>query len=47
MKIKRTNRAFLLAWLAPMQIYWKKRERLQQGRRFIVLEHQYGRRDVM
>ena len=41
-----------------MQIYWNKRKRLefnfqriglrnQHGRRFIVLGHQYGRRDVM
>ena len=39
---------------ASMQIYWNKRKRLhnkrvqlQHGRRFIVLGHQYGRREIM
>ena len=50
------NRAFSLTWPASMQIYGNKRKRLHKkrvqlpqdwhGRRFIVLEHQYGRRDV-
>ena len=47
------NRAFSVTWPASMQIYWinhshKKRVQLpQRGRRFIVLDHQYGRRDVI
>ena len=47
------NRAFSLTWPASMHIYWinhchKKRVQLpQRGHCFIVLEHQYGRRDVI
>ena len=47
------KRAFPLTGPASMQIYWinhshKKRVQLpQRGRRFIVLGHQYGRRDVI
>ena len=43
-------RAFSLTWPAAMQIYWNKRKFLHKkkvGRRFIVLGHQYGCRDVM
>ena len=37
-------RVFSLTWPESMLIYWNKRK---SGRRFIVLGHQYGRRDVM
>lgn len=51
------DRAFSLTWSEVMQIYWihtkvfhKKNDPSldhQHGRRFIVLVHQYGGRDVM
>lgn len=53
----RYDRAFSLTWSAVVQIYWNQRNVFpkkkdpslehQHGRRFIVLVHQYGGRDVM
>ena len=40
------NRAFSLTWPASMLIFGSK-ESFYIAKEFIVLEHQYGRRDVM
>ena len=48
--LKKCYKVFSLTWPAFMQIYWGKGKGLhksQNGRRFIVLGHQYGRCDVM